>query len=47
MASWTLVQGWTVFARYSGTGREERIDRLYTTELSQFGSHIAVRSRPC
>src|SRR6185437_4715264 len=30
-----LVDGWTVFARYSGTGREERVDRLLPNELSQ------------
>lgn len=37
-----LVDGWTVFARYSGTGREERIDRLLPTELSQFAERVAL-----
>ncbi|MBW1808696.1 MAG: hypothetical protein JRJ87_10930 [Deltaproteobacteria bacterium] len=31
-----LAEGWTLFARYSGNGREERIDQLFPTELSQF-----------
>ncbi len=37
-----LAEGWTVFARYSGTGREERVDRLYTTELSQFAERAVL-----
>jgi hypothetical protein len=31
-----LAEGWTVFTRYSANGREERIDKLFPTELSQF-----------
>lgn len=37
-----LVDGWTAFARYTGTGREERIDRLSPTELSQFAERAAT-----
>ncbi len=37
-----LVDGWTVFARYSGTGREERVDRLLPNELSQFAERVAT-----
>lgn len=37
-----LTDGWTAFARYSGTGREERIDRLAPTELSQFAERAAT-----
>jgi hypothetical protein len=31
-----LAEGWTLFARYSGNGREERVDQLFPQELSQF-----------
>ncbi|RLB58123.1 MAG: hypothetical protein DRI34_05825 [Deltaproteobacteria bacterium] len=31
-----LTEGWTAFARYSGNGREERVDQLYAEEISQF-----------
>ena len=37
-----LVDGWTAFARYSGTGREERVDRLLPTELSQFAERAVT-----
>jgi hypothetical protein len=37
-----LVDGWTAFARYSGTGREERVDRLMPNELSQFAERAAT-----
>jgi hypothetical protein len=37
-----LLDGWTAFARYSGTGREERIDRLTPTELSPFAERAAT-----
>lgn len=37
-----LKVGWTAFARYSGTGREERVDQLLPTELSQFAERSAV-----
>jgi hypothetical protein len=37
-----LTQGWTAFARYSGTGREERVDYLYPDELSQFAERAAL-----
>lgn len=37
-----LEIGWTVFARYSGNGREERIDQLFPTELSQFAERAAL-----
>jgi hypothetical protein len=37
-----LVQGWTAFARYTGNGREERIDQLYSDELSQFAERAAL-----
>jgi hypothetical protein len=37
-----LLQGWTAFARYSGTGREERIDHLYADELSQFAERATL-----
>ncbi|RME29109.1 MAG: hypothetical protein D6806_01830, partial [Deltaproteobacteria bacterium] len=31
-----LKEGWTAFARYSGNGREERVDQLLPDEISQF-----------
>lgn len=37
-----LLEGWTVFVRYSGNGREERVDRLYNRELSQFAERVAL-----
>jgi hypothetical protein len=37
-----LRVGWTAFARYSGTGREERVDQLLPTELSQFAERAAL-----
>jgi hypothetical protein len=37
-----LVDGWTVFVRYTGTGREERVDRLLPSELSQFAERAAT-----
>lgn len=37
-----LVSGWTVFARYTGTGREERVDRLLPNELSQFAERAVT-----
>jgi len=37
-----LKAGWTAFARYSGTGREERVDQLLPTELSQFAERSVL-----
>lgn len=37
-----LTDGWTAFARYSGTGREERVDRLLPSELTQFSERAAT-----
>jgi hypothetical protein len=37
-----LREGWTVFARYSGTGREERVDYLFSDELSQFAERAVL-----
>lgn len=37
-----LIDGWTAFARYSGTGREERVDRLLPGELTQFSERAAT-----
>lgn len=37
-----LAEGWTVFARYSGNGREERVDQLFPWELSQFAERSVV-----
>lgn len=37
-----LTTGWTGFARYSGTGREERVDYLYPDELSQFAERAVL-----
>ena len=37
-----LQVGWTVFARYSGHGREERVDKLYPHELSQFAERAVL-----
>ncbi|MBN2719347.1 MAG: hypothetical protein JXX14_26085 [Deltaproteobacteria bacterium] len=37
-----LKRGWTAFARYSGTNREERVDQLLATELSQFAERAVL-----
>jgi hypothetical protein len=37
-----LREGWTAFARYSGTGREERVDTLLPDEMSQFAERAAL-----
>lgn len=37
-----LHVGWTAFARYSGTGREERVQQLLPTELSQFAERSVL-----
>lgn len=37
-----LQQGWTIFARYSGSGREERVDYLLSDELSQFAERVVT-----
>jgi hypothetical protein len=37
-----LVDGWTAFASYTGTGREERVDRLLPGELSAFAERVAT-----
>lgn len=37
-----LREGWTVFARYSGTGREERVDQLFPSELSQYAERAVL-----
>jgi len=37
-----LQVGWTAFARYTGNGREERVDQLLPTELSQFAERAAT-----
>jgi hypothetical protein len=37
-----LRQGWTAFARYSGTGREERVDQLFPSELSQYAERAVL-----
>ena len=37
-----LQQGWTAFARYSGSGREERVDMLFPDELSQFAERAVL-----
>lgn len=37
-----LTTGWTAFARYNANGREERVDRLYPTELSQFAERAVL-----
>ncbi len=37
-----LRLGWTAFARYTGTGREERVDQLLPTELSQFAERSVL-----
>lgn len=34
--------GWTAFASYTGTGREERVDQLLPTELSQFAERSVL-----
>ncbi|NOZ86320.1 MAG: hypothetical protein GXP49_08630 [Deltaproteobacteria bacterium] len=37
-----LEKGWTAFARYSGHSREERVDRLYSSELVAFAERAVV-----
>jgi len=37
-----LQVGWAAFARYTGTGREERVEQLLPTELSQFAQRASV-----
>jgi hypothetical protein len=37
-----LQEGWTAFARYSGNGREERIDQLFPHELSQYAERVSL-----
>jgi len=37
-----LAEGWTMFARYTGTGRGERVDQLYPHELSQFAERAVT-----
>jgi len=37
-----LREGWTVFIRYSGHGREERVEQLLPDELSQFAERAVV-----
>jgi len=44
-----LESGWTVFARYSGTEREEKVDHAELDEFSQLAQRIAfslLRNRP-
>ncbi len=37
-----LQRGWTVFARYSGHGREEWVDQLLPDEISQFAERAVT-----
>ncbi len=37
-----LLDGWTVFARYSGTRREERVDQLHADELALFAERATL-----
>lgn len=37
-----LQTGWAAFARYTGNGREERVDQLLPTELSQFAERATT-----
>jgi|GEM_PF-1333984 len=37
-----LQIGWAAFARYTGNGREERVDQLLPTELSQFAERATM-----
>jgi hypothetical protein len=37
-----LRVGWTAFARYSGSGREERIEHLYPDELSSYAERAVL-----
>lgn len=37
-----LNRGWTAFSRYSGTGREERVDQLFPTELSMYAERVVL-----
>jgi hypothetical protein len=44
-----LESGWTVFARYSGTEREEKVDHAEVDEFVELAQRIAfslLRSRP-
>ncbi|MBM4394633.1 MAG: hypothetical protein FJ087_02955 [Deltaproteobacteria bacterium] len=44
-----LWEGWTAFVRYSGTGREERVDQLLPSELSAFAERsvtAVLRDQP-
>ncbi len=36
-----LTSGWTVFARYSGTGREEKVDRVELDEFESLAQRVA------
>ena len=37
-----LQGSWTVFARYSKNGREERVDRLFPTEFTQYAERVIL-----
>ena len=37
-----LREGWTAFSRYTGTGREERVDQLYAAELSAYAERAVL-----
>ncbi|HOX47432.1 MAG TPA: hypothetical protein PK668_27810 [Myxococcota bacterium] len=37
-----LAEGWTAFARFTKTGREERVDQLFPDELSQFAERAVA-----
>lgn len=37
-----LDKGWTIFARYSGSQREEKADRVRYEEFSRFASRVAL-----
>lgn len=37
-----LDEGWTIFARYSGSQREEKVDRVRYEEFSRFASRVAL-----
>ncbi|MBF0432900.1 MAG: hypothetical protein HQK83_16565, partial [Fibrobacteria bacterium] len=37
-----LSKGWTAFARYSKNGREERVDRLYPEEYTEFAERAVL-----
>ena len=38
-----LREGWTAFSRYTGTGREERVDQLYAAELSAYAERAVLK----